>query len=46
MPNTYYEGQFAQKRRDPWRWPRLAGLKWDLELNAVDGEVLRDHQDT
>ncbi|QXH71342.1 PepSY domain-containing protein [Pseudomonas atacamensis] len=22
------------------------GLKWDLELNAVDGEVLRDHQDT
>ncbi|WPC27619.1 PepSY domain-containing protein [Pseudomonas moraviensis] len=22
------------------------GVKWDLELNAVDGEVLRDHQDT
>ncbi|WP_332769125.1 PepSY domain-containing protein [Pseudomonas koreensis] len=22
------------------------GKKWDLELNAVDGEVLKDHQDT
>ncbi|QXI17531.1 PepSY domain-containing protein [Pseudomonas hamedanensis] len=21
-------------------------VKWDLELNAADGEVLKDHQDT
>lgn len=42
MPQTYYEGQFAQKRRDPWRWPRLVGLKWDMETQAKFERCFRD----
>jgi hypothetical protein len=42
MPNTYYEGQFAQKRRDPWRWPRLAGLQWNLETQGKFERCFRE----
>ncbi|CAN7586618.1 PepSY domain-containing protein [Pseudomonas sp. LjRoot263] len=40
LEEEYGKYKYQMELRDP------QGIEWDMELDAVSGQVLRDHQDT